>query len=488
MSEKDHWTRRGLLKGIGSIAGAAALGGPLEAGEGPDEAAGQSPPPRGAPSLARALEDLVARTPIVDTHEHLPDEDERLRGQRIACDDWAVLLSHYIDSDLVSAGLPEDSRRRLLSRDTDPLEKWRLVAPWWPAARNTGYGRVVRIALRDLYGVDDLSEATVPRIQKAYEDTRKPGFYRRILVERANIESCQVNYLWRPFGESQDPLLLMQDLSIKGMHMGPDIGAYAGPAKKEVKDLADWHAVIAWWFDTYGPYAVAVKSQAAYARGLDFEKVPPERAEPVFRKVLAKDLVGPEERKLLEDHLFWHCVGKATEHGLPVKLHAGYYAGANDMPLGRLAANPAQASDLCRRSPATTFVFMHIAYPYWQELVAVAKHYTNACIDMCWAWIVDPQAAKGFLKSFLAAAPSSKVLTFGGDYIPVECVLGHARIARQGIARALLELVEEGTLEAKDAMDLVEPLLRGNGHRIFRINEKAERLRKAPWARSEAKF
>ena len=139
MSSKDRWTRRGLLKGIGSIAGAAALGSPIEAGEGPAEAAGRSPPRREARAWARELEDLVARTPIVDTHEHLPDEDERLHGQRIACDDWAVLLSHYIDSDLVAAGMPENSLGRLLSRTTDPLEKWRLVAPWWPAVRNTGY-------------------------------------------------------------------------------------------------------------------------------------------------------------------------------------------------------------------------------------------------------------------------------------------------------------------------------------------------------------
>jgi predicted TIM-barrel fold metal-dependent hydrolase len=124
---------------------------------------------------------------------------------------------------------------------------------------------------------------------------------------------------------------------------------------------------------------------------------------------------------------------------------------------------------------------MHIAYPYWQEMVAVAKHFTNAHIDMCWAWIVDPAAAKEFLKSYLAAAPSNKVLVFGGDYIPVECVLGHARIARQGIARALEELVDEGNLERRDALDLVEPLLRGNARKLFAVDAKRARLETAPW-------
>jgi predicted TIM-barrel fold metal-dependent hydrolase len=481
-TQPDPWTRRGALKAFGAAAGLGALGAadaaPLPPAASQPIAAATAPQ---SGDLRAALAALVDRTPIIDTHEHLPDEDERLRCEHIACDDWALLFSHYIDSDLVSAGMPDETRDKLLERGRDPVEKWRLLAPYWPAAKNTGYGRVVRIAMRELYGIDDLSESAIARLQSSYESLRKPGFYQKVLVDAANIESCQVNYLWRPFKESRQPTLLMQDISTIGMHMGPDIGAYAGPAGKEVRDLADWHGVIDWWFASYAPFAVAAKSQAAYSRGLDYDDVPAEQAEPTFRKVLAKEPTTPPERKALEDHLFWYSVRQATKHGLPVKLHLGYYAGHNYMPLGRLAENPTQASDLCRRSPETTFVFMHIAYPYWQDLVAVAKHYTNAHVDMCWAWIIDPSAATAFLKSFLAAAPATKVLPFGGDYIPVECVLGHARIARRGIALALAELVEEGWLERRDAFELVESILRGNARRLFRLEEKARRLAAAPW-------
>jgi predicted TIM-barrel fold metal-dependent hydrolase len=470
MSERaEGFTRRGALKAIGAL-GAASLGGAEAAG-----AAEEGRKETGtAVGFREDLAALVARTPIADTHEHLPDEDERLKGEKIACDDWSLLFSHYIDSDLVAAGMTGEDRDRLLARDGDPIKKWKILEPWWPAVKSTGYGRAVRIAMRDLYGINALDAAAVPHLQEAYESMRKPGLYRKVLVDTANIDHCQVNYLWEPFHESRDPLLL-QDISIVGMHVGPSIEDFAGPLGKEVKDLADWHAVIDGWFDRYGKKAVAVKSQAAYMRGLDYERVPAEKAAPVFAKVLRKDPVSPEEKKLLEDHLFWHAVDAATRHRLPVKLHTGYYAGENGMPLGRVAANPAQAADLCRRSPATRFVFMHIAYPYWQDLVAVAKHYTNAYLDMCWSWIIDPVAAKGFLKSFLAAAPSNKVLTFGGDYIPVECVAGHARIARDGIARALVELVDEGILGRRDAMELVEPLLRGNARTLFGIGDKGRR-------------
>ena len=123
---------------------------------------------------------------------------------------------------------------------------------------------------------------------------------------------------------------------------------------------------------------MAVKCQGAYSRKLDFDQVPPEKAAPVFRKVVGKEPVSSQDMKLLEDHLFWYAVEQATLHGLPVKVHTGYLTGENFMPLGHVAGNPVEAAEMCRKSPHTQFVFMHIAYPYWQPMIAVAKHYSDA--------------------------------------------------------------------------------------------------------------
>ncbi len=447
-------------------------------GSGAGAAAGGGFDPADTSSDARRrIFEKVHQTPFIDTHEHLIEEKERLKGTahaRVKSDDWSLLLSHYLNSDLLTAGMPAAELGRFFSPQVDPLDKWALIEPYWPAVKNTGYGQAVVLSMRELYGVDELSKQTVGKVQAGYEKTRRAGFYERILCQAAKIESCQVNSLEGPFMESEMPKLLMQDLSIVGMFAGGGGSEqFRGPTGIEVASLGDWHKVIDWWFAKYGKLAVAVKSQNAYSREIDYARVRADEVEGIFKKKLEKQGLSAEERKALEDHLFWYAVEKATQNGLPVKLHTGYYAGQNGMPLARLANNPGSACELCKASRETRFVFMHICYPYYEEMIALAKHYTNAYIDMCWAWIINPVGSKDFLKKYLVTAPANKILTFGGDYVPVEPVLGHAMIARRGIALALSELVDEGWLTLDAALELTDPIMHGNARRIFDLEAKA---------------
>lgn len=480
MSDEPRVTRRSALKTAG-ILGAASLASSL----GESTAGSAAEPPPQASDTRRQVFARVWATPLVDTHEHLVEERDRLemRGRSTMADDWSLPLNHYLDSDLLVAGMPPEQHKRFFGPGLAPQEKWRLLEPFWPAVKNTGYGQAVAIAFRELYGVSTLSAGTIEKVQAGYEALRKPGFYRHVLGEVCNIESCQVNSLTAPFNESAMPTFLMQDLSIVGFFVGPSLKSRAEPTGIQVKKLSDWHAVIDWWFAKYGRYAVAVKSQNAYQRDIDYARVPAGEVEGFFGKRVGGQKLAPDEQKALENHLFWYAVQKATEARLPVKLHTGYYAGANSMPLERLRHNAGSACELCRLAPETSFVFMHINYPNYEELIAVAKHYTNAHVDMCWAWIINPIAAKDFLKKYLLTAPANKVLTFGGDYRWVEPVVGHAWIARQGIALALSELVEEGWLSLDSALELVDPLMRGNARRIFRLEEKTKILAGVPWAR-----
>ena len=481
MKKKNSVSRRTTLKGIGAIGVSAILGAKTAFGiGGKAQKAGLN---HYSNDIRKVIFKKVSQTPFYDTHEHLMDESVRLKGtdERLPCDDWALVLWHYLNNDMRTAGMSKKICNKFLSPKINPLDKWALLEPYWSAIKNTGYGQAVCITLKELYDVDELSAKTVKKVQAGYEKIRRSGFYKYILKDLANIESCQVDSLGLPFRQSEMPTLLMQDLSIYHMIADPTFKPLVEPTGIKVTCLSDYHKVIDWWFAEYGKYAVAVKSQHAYSRDIDYEKVPADKVEAVFKKVLDGQIVSPEEKKALEDHNFWYAVGKATKASLPVKIHTGYYAGQNGMPLSRLMKNPGSASDLCRIAPETNFIFMHICYPYYEPMIALAKHYTNAYIDMCWAWIINPIASKDFLKKYLVTAPANKILAFGGDYLVVEPVLGHAVIARRGITLALSELVEEGWLSLDNALELTDPIMHGNARQIFNLAEKEKMLNTVKW-------
>ncbi len=430
--------------------------------------------------------DKVFNTSIADTHEHLMDEKDRLSGGAVIrdkCNDWTMIFSHYLDSDMRSAGMTEQDYNNFFSPGIDPVDKWKILKPWWPYIRQTGYAWAVRIAMKELYDIDELTDDTVKNLQDGYMKMVRPGFYDMILKEKSNIESCQITGY--PLMKSEQPAFLMSDLWVDAMISDPGGSMYKSEAGIEVRELEDWHKVIDWWFEKYGKYVVGIKVGLAYSRNLDFKKTPAERVRRICKNHLRGKELKAEDRKKLEDHLFWYVIGKATEFHLPVKIHTGYHAiwkgKTNRMSLNMVRNNPSDAGNLCDQAKDTTFVFFHLSYPYYEEMLALAKQYPNANIDMCWSWIINPVAAKDFLKKYLVTVPANKILTFGGDYVPVEPVLGHAVIARSGIASALTDLTDEGFLTQSEALALTDTLLHDNARRIFRLEEKQKILKDLNW-------
>ena len=440
--------------------------------------------------IVPSVRELIDNTTFVDTHEHLLEERTRLAGpgaHRLQpCDDAALLFAHYASDDLWSAGMTEDESRRFFASDGDPVAKWTILKPYWDRSRQTGYLRAVAESAHRLFGVDHLDAAGFARIGDEMRKRAQPGFYGPVIRDAAKVEVCQVNSLESAIPFTQYPDLLQQDLSIVGLSTDvgpPNLEFWATQSGLSTDTLDGWHQVIDWAFATYGPAVDGVKSQAAYGRRLNYANVSAEDASPLFARMAARDVLSAEERKALEDHLMTYCVAQAARTGLPVKLHCGYYAGHDRMPLDRVRRNAGDLWSILTDYPDANFVLMHIGYPYQDEYIALAKHYRNVTIDLCWAWIINPLACVRFVKEFLMAAPSNKLLTFGGDYATVENIVGHAAIARQGLAQALSELVEEGWIGVTEALALVAPLMRGNAIELFPSLRKRDQAQVEPAAR-----
>jgi hypothetical protein len=137
-------------------------------------------------------------------------------------------------------------------------------------------------------------------------------------------------------------------------------------------------------------------------------------------------------------------VEQAIAHNLLFKIHTGYYAGTGRMPLERI--RPGHLCALLMRYSKARFVLMHKAYPYSDELIAIAKHYPNAYIDMCWAWSIDPYSACDTLRRTIHAVPSNKVFAFGGDAWWPSASVAYAVQARAWLSRALEAEVNDGLL------------------------------------------
>ena len=121
--------------------------------------------------ISEALYDQIEPMRTIDTHEHLFEEPTRLADQL----DFSSLFDAYANADLVSAGMSSSDHGRFMSPATDLDEKWRMAAPYWEAARHTGYSTAIRLTIRDLYGADDLNSSTYGPITEKMRGGEQAG-------------------------------------------------------------------------------------------------------------------------------------------------------------------------------------------------------------------------------------------------------------------------------------------------------------------------
>lgn len=412
---------------------------------------------------------------VIDTHEHLIEESQRLQQQH----DFFSLFSQYAANDLTIAGMLKENRDKCEDANTPVDEKWRLFEPHYLAARHTGYMRAIRLTIRDLYGIENLDRNTCATLTERIRARNKPGVLRWVLRDRCNIRICQVHNLGEPFRMHTDADLFLQDLDVSFL-MGwpPAVDKLSQITGVSITSFKSYGAAIDRFFEMYAPMADAIKQGCAYWRSLDFTKTTDAEAERLFEAATKNTPhIDSPQRRLLENWTFHRCVQRAIDYNLPVKIHTGYLDGYNSMRIENI--NPALLTSLLIAYPQARFSLFHIGYPYQAEMIALAKHFTNVYVDMCFAWLIDPLASRQFLKQFLTAIPANKLFAFGGDYLMVEPVYGHLRMTRDGIAQALSELVEEDWFTVNDAVAVAQRILHDNAATTFDIDAKSAALRAA---------
>ncbi|MHB1415019.1 MAG: amidohydrolase family protein [Chloroflexota bacterium] len=425
--------------------------------------------------LAAFVEDLS----LVDTHEHIVPEEERLAVEQ----DLFSWFPHYASSDLVAAGLPIPVLEEIRNSSLPAEEKWAKLAPYWEMTRNTTYCRALLIAAKDLHGVADINADTWRDLSEKIRVTRRPGWYRHVLRERAKIEvSLNDTYHIIPNRDDLDliaPVRRMDDFitvrsraEIRQVEKDFGVAIHSLDDLVRVIDIATERAV--------KQGHVAVKSALAYRRILSYEKVTHAEAERLFNRIpnYLDELreqqyqgmgLSWQEAKPLQDYLMHRVIRSAIDHGLPVQLHTGLQEGNGNI-IGH--SNPTLLTNLFFEYPQAKFDLFHGGYPYTGEMASLGKNFPNVYVDMCWLPIISPSVARRALHEWIETVPGNKILAFGGDYRIVEGAYGHSRIAREVVSRVLAEKVEEDYFGEEEAQALAKRLLHDNAFALFSLGTR----------------
>jgi hypothetical protein len=422
--------------------------------------------------LYKRLFAAISRIEVLDTHEHILPELERVK-QPV---DLFTLASHYLLDDLTSAGLPAADRAVLDKPDVAAKDKWRRVEPYWRYARNTGYGEAFRIAMHDIYGADQIAASTVEPLNDRIRARNKVGLYRDVLKERSKIRYAINDEYWQSMPGGVDPefFLLARKLDWFAAPITPaGIKRLEAQTNESIASIAGLKRAMEKHFIMGLKLGmVAVKSTIAYERDLHFATTSLADASADFERLLKGEGAVSDERRRLErrpfravsNHMFHHLVQLAEAHGVPMQIHTGMQAGnGNFVEHGR----PSQLTNLFLRYPKVQFDIFHIGFPYPQETLALAKMFPNVYADFCWMHLISPRAARASLHEMLDSVPANKIFGFGGDYRYPELAYGHLVIARRNIAQVMAERVESGQCTEAEAVETARWLLFDNPARLF---------------------
>lgn len=417
---------------------------------------------------ATDLAQHIQATPMVDTHEHLYSEARYVNDGPDILED--LFAKNYIVADLVVAGAtPEAAERLRDSHDPDLEARWNGVKDAWQYCQHTGYGQAVRLIARHVYGMDEITLPALLAARERNAQRRRPGERLRILQQEGNLDHVQIdNLAWECLPDESGPDFFLYDLSWRTFCSGEiDAAHIYNTFGIEVTDVASLREAMEAIFLTWGPYAIAIKSQHAYDRTLRWQERTDADANAILTKLLAGRDITPDERLCLGDWCLSRGVELAVRYNLPFKLHTGYYCRVNRLVIDRI--RPGHLCTLLMRYPQARFVLMHAGYPFMDETLAVAKHFPNVFVDMCWAWSIDPLGASQFLQRAIHTIPTNKLFAFGGDTLWPSAAAAYAWQARTWLTRAFQAMIDHGDLTERETIALASRVMQLNQRDCFDV-------------------
>ena len=425
---------------------------------------------------------------LVDTHEHTMLESER----DAYAVDFGYLFGHYNSSDLVSAGMSPrlmeavrlpmhnyrinfikrlNLRRSLPEPEKEDMsleERWYALEPYWEAIKNTAYAKMTLIAVKDIFGVEDFNRDTYVQISQAISESRRPGWYRYVMKEKARIHISILDLQATEADRSIFAPVVRLDHFID-VRSRQDLNFLEEKTHIAIHSLDNLVEAMRLMLDRHlADGAVGIKNGLAYIRTLQYDKVSHHEAEIAFNQIAKHLGEGPSffEGKPLQDYMMHQTIRAAIDTNVPLQIHTGLQEGNENIITN---SNPTHLINLIIEYREAKFDLFHGGYPYVHEWATLAKNFANVYADMCWVYIISPQIGKTLLHELIETVPGNKIFAFGGDSVTVEMVYAHAKMARQIVSNVLSEKVSDGYMTEDEAISLARKMLRDNPAALFNL-------------------
>ena len=219
--------------------------------------------------------------------------------------------------------------------------------------------------------------------------------------------------------------------------------------------------------------AVAIKYEAAYLRPLNFTRGDKPAVDRAYARYTNAGVPNDGEYTAIQDVVFHHIAVEAGRLGLPVHIHTGYGCGGYFELAGSnpLLLEPILDDASLRR---TKFVLLHGGAGPFSTAVAALLMKPNVYTDFSeQTWLLPTRELARTIRYSLEWYPE-KVL-FGTDLSPggspaidwEEIGWQTTSSARDALAIALTEMMNDGEITRPRAMEIAKMVMRGNALRLY---------------------
>jgi hypothetical protein len=216
----------------------------------------------------------------------------------------------------------------------------------------------------------------------------------------------------------------------------------------------------------------SVRALHVWAPGTwNYRPVQASEVAPILTRLNADQPVSETDRDTLASFCSDVAAAGAGRRGMAIQL---FHGAIKYTPKGYCAAyhNPEFLRSRAlhfERHPHTTFDVFLATRAASQEAVFLARAYRNVMVSGGWWMGFSPTTLGTFFRDRLELLPNTAWNAFYSDGYIVEWCYGKLLVAKNRLARALGEMVEDDFISEDDALDIAQSVLYNNAVEAYRL-------------------